>query len=42
VTEAQWTRQSPWHVTSQLGVDVQVTTLASPTVGVQSLTLVQA
>jgi hypothetical protein len=28
------------HVTSQLPVDVQVTTLPSPTVGAQSLTLV--
>ncbi len=38
--ELQWTRHVPWHVTSQLPVDVHVTTLCSPTVGAQSLTLV--
>jgi hypothetical protein len=31
----------PWHVTSQLPVDVHVTVLWSPTVGAQSFTLVQ-
>ena len=39
--EPQWTRHVPWQVTSQLPVDVHVTTLWSPTVGAQSLTLVQ-
>jgi hypothetical protein len=40
-TDRQWTRQVPRHVTSQLPVDVQVTELASPTVGAQSFALVQ-
>jgi hypothetical protein len=39
--EEQCTRQLPLHVTSLLPVDVQVTVLPSPTVGAQSLTLVQ-
>ena len=38
--DPQCTRHVPWHVTSQLPVDVHVTTLWSPTVGAQSLTLV--
>jgi hypothetical protein len=42
VTELQCTRQKPLQVTSQAGAEVQVTTLPSPTVGVQLLTLVQA
>ena len=36
----QCTRQEPWQTTSQFPVDVHVTTLSSPTVGAQSLTLV--
>jgi hypothetical protein len=36
----QCTRQVAVQVTSQLPVDEHVTTLASPTVGAQSLTLV--
>ena len=34
------TRHVPWQVTSQLPVEEHVTTLPSPTVGAQSLTLV--
>jgi hypothetical protein len=39
--DTQCTRHVPWQVTSQLAVDEQVTVLASPTTGAQSLTLVQ-
>jgi hypothetical protein len=38
--DPQCTRQVPSHVTSQLPVEEHVTTLLSPTVGAQSLTLV--
>jgi len=38
--DEQWTRQVALHDTSQLPVETQVTVLASPTVGAQSLTLV--
>ena len=38
----QWTRQVPSQVTPQLPTESQVTSLASPTRGMQLLTLVQA